>query len=64
MVAILEITMKKQIKKLLGAKVTTISSNTIDKLIRIEVNGKWFAETKDPNLIFGKGYIHYEKTNN
>lgn len=49
---------QKVIQTLLGSKVTTVSSNSLDKLLRIEVNGRWFVETRDPNEIFGQGNIH------
>ena len=48
----------KKIKKLLNEKVQSISTNTMDSLVRIQVNGERFIECKNPSAIFGKPYIH------
>lgn len=45
-------------KVLLGAKVETVSTNTLDNKLRIEVAGKWWIETQNPNEVFGTGYVH------
>lgn len=46
------------IEKLLHSKVTHVSTNTLDKMLRIEVNGQWFIECDDPSKMFGSPEVH------
>lgn len=47
--------------QLLQSKVEAISVNSIDRKLRIQVNGKWFVEAVDPSLIFGSPEVHEVK---
>ena len=46
---------KKKIKKLLGAKVDAVSTNTLTGVISIEVNGEWYTKSKMKVMILDNG---------
>lgn len=48
-------------KQLLQSKVEAVSTNSLDRKLRIQVNGKWFVEDTDPLLIFGSPEVHVIK---
>jgi len=55
--------MKKQhIRSLLNSRVQAVSTNTLDGLVCIQVNDKWFVLDEDPTLLFGTPDMHDERT--